>query len=422
MNRIVKKVLYYVRVQFVSPVSVTSGDGQVTDSDVLRDYEGIPFIAGSSLAGAFRDHLKLPSDRANIFGYTKDKRGRISRVYISDLSFDSKVKIVSRDGVALSEKKSAVTGAKYDMEAIDSGASGCFTMEVVIRGQDKEDKIQNQIHQILQGIENGEIRLGCKKTRGYGRMELKFVGVKEFTAENIEEYADAYVCDWSKLSDRKEECLKKAVCRKRSVDIQVPLKLRGGIGIRQYAVKKGEPDFVHLTANEKPVIPGTSFAGALRSRIGEFLRLLYPQEDEEAIKNRLEQLFGYVHGKKAHRSNIVISESVIKGAGKLTTTRTAVSRFEGSVKKGSLYTERVYVDGTLTLDIKLYETAAEEWELTLLLLALKDLQRGYLPVGGGASVGRGIFEADGPILIDGEPIEESSYLAADSVMQGEEKV
>lgn len=420
MNRVIKKVLYYVQIQFASPVSVTSGDGEITDNDVLRDYEDIPFIAGTSLAGAFRDYLQILPGEDHIFGYANGSQGKISRIYISDLCFCGEVKIVSRDGVALSDKKSAITGAKYDMEAIDSGASGYFIMELVIREQDEEEAVRNQVHQILHGIKNGEIRFGCKKTRGYGEMKLKSVCVKEFTVENMREYADAYVCDWNKLPDRKEECLKKTVSRKRSVDIEVPLRIRGGISIRQYAVKKGEPDFIHITANEKPVIPGTSFAGALRSRMKEILRLLNPQMDIQKTEEVMELLFGYVHDEKAHRSNIVISESVIEDARKLTSARTAVSRFESSAKRGSLYTERTYVDGTLILRMKLFETAAEKWAVGLLLLALKDMQRGYLPIGGETSIGRGIFEADGPILIDGEPVEEGVYFMGDSVMQREE--
>ncbi|MDO4324671.1 MAG: RAMP superfamily CRISPR-associated protein [bacterium] len=421
MNRVIKKVLYYVQIQFASPISVTSGDGQMTDNDVLRDYEGIPFVAGTSLAGAFRDYLQILPRKDSMFGYADGGQGKISRIYISDLRFCGEVKIVSRDGVALSDKKSAITGAKYDMETIDSGASGYFILELVIREQDEEEDIRNQVHQILHGIESGDIRLGCKKTRGYGEMRLKSVGVKEFTAENMREYADAYICDLDKLPDEKEkylkeEYLKEVVSRKQTVDIEVPLRIRGGISIRQYAVKKGEPDFVHITANEKPVIPGTSFAGALRSRVKEMLRLLKPEMDVQKVEEAVEGLFGYVHDEKAHRSNIIISESVIEHAHRLTTARTAVSRFENAVKKGSLYTERTYVDGTLTLRMKVLETT-EKWMIGLLLLALEDLQHGYLPIGGETSIGRGIFEADGPIRIDGEPAEEDVYFVGDSVMQ-----
>ena len=46
--------------------------------------------------------------------------------------------------------------------------------------------------------------------------------------------------------------------------------------------------------------------------------------------------------------------------------------------------------------------ADEKWILGLLLLAVKDLQNGLLAVGGQTAIGRGIFEKQGPIVIDGK--------------------
>ena len=57
MNGILKRKLLYVKVRFISPLNVSSGENEWTDSDVLRDYEGNPFVAGSSLAGAMRAYI-----------------------------------------------------------------------------------------------------------------------------------------------------------------------------------------------------------------------------------------------------------------------------------------------------------------------------------------------------------------------------
>ena len=54
MNAVLKRKVLYVQAQFESPVNVSSGENEVTDSDVLRDCNGTPFITGSSLAGAMR--------------------------------------------------------------------------------------------------------------------------------------------------------------------------------------------------------------------------------------------------------------------------------------------------------------------------------------------------------------------------------
>ena len=50
-----------------------------------------------------------------------------------------------------------------------------------------------------------------------------------------------------------------------------------------------------------------------------------------------------------------------------------------------------------------YENPADEkCILGLLILAIKDLQNGLMAVGGQTAIGRGIFEKQGPIVIDGK--------------------
>ena len=191
------------------------------------------------------------------------------------------------------------------------------------------------------------------------------------------------------------------------VHIEVPLKMKGGISIRQYAAKKNEPDFVQLTDHGKPVIPGSSFAGAIRHRIKEILEQLAENGTELPynVQKIIDISFGYVDGVKACASNIIISEAEIKGARPLTMMRTGVSRFESAVKDGALYKEKTYVDGELVLRLAVRKGIMpedEKWILGILLLALKDLQNGFLAVGGQTAIGRGLFEDNGAILIDGQ--------------------
>ena len=94
--------------------------------------------------------------------------------------------------------------------------------------------------------------------------------------------------------------------------------------------------------------------------------------------------------------------------------RTGVSRFESAVKNGALYKEKTYVDGEATINIQVRKAknpTDEKWILGLLMLTLKDLQNGLLAVGGQTSIGRGVFKANGPILINGEVEKEDDYIA-----------
>ena len=47
MSAILKRKVLYVRVQFVSPISVSSGEDEFTDSDLLRNFDEEIFIPGT---------------------------------------------------------------------------------------------------------------------------------------------------------------------------------------------------------------------------------------------------------------------------------------------------------------------------------------------------------------------------------------
>ena len=45
-------------------------------------------------------------------------------------------------------------------------------MELFIREQDREKELMSQLYQMLYGLHTQEVRLGCKKTRGYGELKI----------------------------------------------------------------------------------------------------------------------------------------------------------------------------------------------------------------------------------------------------------
>lgn len=408
-NRMIKRKVFYIQLKLISPLSVSSGEDEWTDSDVLRDGTGRPFVAGSSLAGAMRAYLQKEKHESCLMGYTgAHGDGKMSSLFVSDLNFRKYEFTSVRDGVALNDGKTAITGSKYEIEIIEAGAKGQFFMELTVREQDDEQKMDSEIASIFRGIQKGEIRLGCKKTRGFGEFRLTFVNCKTYTSENYLEYCQAYDRETDKNTDNELDVwLAKVSEKAKMVHIEVPLKMKGGISIRQYAAKKNEPDFVQLTDHGKPVIPGSSFAGAIRHRIKEILERLAENGTELPynVQKIIDISFGYVDGVKACASNIIISEAEIKGARPLTMMRTGVSRFESAVKDGALYKEKTYVDGELVLRLAIRKGVMpedEKWILGILLLALKDLQNGFLAVGGQTAIGRGLFENNGAILIDGQ--------------------
>ena len=422
MKSILNRKVLYVQVQLTSPLSVSSGENEWTDSDVLRDGNGEPFVTGSSLAGAMRAYLGIKKNEAGLMGYSgKDKNqediGQMSSLFISDLVFDDETVSGVRDGVALDINKTAKSQSKFDIEIIEARAKAHFYMELTVREGDDESEMEQEISNIFAGINAGEIRLGSKKTRGFGEFKILSVKSKNYGKENYLEYAKAYeLSTWENEQNRLEEWLKLANGSAKRIHIEVPLRMKGGISIRQYAARKGEPDYIHLTDHGVPVVSGSSLAGAIRHRIQNILGELKQGGTDipGTITDVIDIAFGYVDGTKACSSNIIIGETEIKNAKPLTMVRTGVSRFESAAKSGALYKEKTYVDGELTIKLQVRKSdnpADEKWILGMLLLALKDLQNGFLAVGGQTAIGRGVFEADGPILIDGEASKEDMYIA-----------
>ncbi|WP_456082527.1 RAMP superfamily CRISPR-associated protein [Mediterraneibacter sp.] len=428
MNGILKRTVLYVKVRFISPLNVSSGENEWTDSDVLRDHEGNPFVTGSSLAGAMRAYIEKEKTEQCLMGFSKpagrqnaSDSGKMSSLFISDLNFDKGVTYGVRDNVALSDAKTAISQSKFDMEILEAGAKGHFYLELVIRAEDRatgrEKEMEQELAKILQGIQAGEIRIGSKKTRGFGQFKIESIGEKNYTKDNYLEYADAYdEIRWRNCENVLKKWLDVNSWIPKMIQIEVPLRLKGGISIRQYAARKGEPDFTQLTDHGIPVVPGSSFTGAIRHRIKTILQelektgVILPKEHTEII----DIAFGYVDKKSACSSNIIINESEIKNAKELTMMRTGVSRLESAVKDGALYKEKTYVDGTLSLKAAVKKgkyPEDEKWIIGVLLLALKDLQNGFLAVGGQTAIGRGLFSADGPIRIDGKEGLEDTYIA-----------
>ena len=414
MNSVIKRIVYRVELLFVSPVNVSSGQEGMTDSDVLRDYDGKPFISGSSIAGAFRAYVQSKNNGNDIFGFANDEDGKMSPIFISDLKFDNKVINDIRDSVALDDNKITKEGAKFDFEVLQGNSKGYFYIELTIREKDNEELLVSALNEIFNGIHLKEIRLGSNKTRGYGIIDIDQIKKREFTKNNFLDYKDCYSEKaWNNEPKYKLDYSTKGhwMC------IEVPLRLKGGISIRKYAVRKGAPDFEHMTDHGSPVIPGTSIMGALRHRIKEIIKELDEYSSYGLYPNKMiDEMFGFVSGKDAHISGVIVDEMVIEGAKALEMTRTGISRFENSARNGALYKEKTYVDGVFTLRLSVCrENPNVEWIIGILLLAVKDLQNGFLAVGGQTSIGRGIFEANGPLTIDGEENKEDEYIASSIV-------
>ena len=60
-DNIVKRIYIHGSVKLVSPLIVGSGENDNTDTDILRDSKGEPYIPGTAIAGVFRNYSNKKS-------------------------------------------------------------------------------------------------------------------------------------------------------------------------------------------------------------------------------------------------------------------------------------------------------------------------------------------------------------------------
>ena len=426
-KRIIKKVFYAIDIELASPLNVSSGDSLDTDKDVITNGSGELFIPGTSIAGALRNNIDKDS-QIKVFGGEDNRKneekkegndknnntkGLMSSIYISDLYFDKDSIVITRDGIQLNDDKSV--NNKFDMQAIETGAQGVMYIYYVRREHDDID-YEAVIQSLILDIASGDIRFGSNKNRGFGQIKICNIYNKEFTTENVEEYIafDKRNKEDYGTPETFEQWSSEKKTESEYVTLSVPLGLTGGISIRKYSTRPGEADYEQITVskcdergNKIPVIPGTSWNGAIRSDMKRIIIDLLGGDKKQA-NNIINRWFGYIKENKpkeseidALQSMISIQESEIIDSISMNVTRNKINRFDASTINGALYTERASFGGRTNLVLKVRKENDRHYEACIgaLLLVLKDIGNGYQNIGGLGAIGRGIFEADGEIII-----------------------
>ncbi|WP_168735397.1 RAMP superfamily CRISPR-associated protein [Cohnella fermenti] len=445
-NPIIKRFYLSIEGTLVSPLTAGSGLDEETDNDLVLDAEGRPYLPGSSIAGAFRHYLLASFDHEEeikaLFGTDGGYRSRLYcnhvRFTASEAGSGNAAAISRRDGVKLDRFKTAVDQARYTVQTIDSGTACRIRLEWLVRENDRgrEEVEEALICALIDALAEGTLTLGAKANRGYGRLRVESVRLKSFRhiGTGGQESSMAWLdWDWDRFDkqliwERGHSVLRSNSGRQALERLTIWHELRVKLGvaqtlmIREYIVDSVKEDYGQLLGEldgmRQAVIPGTSWAGAIRRQLtflleeilastelaAEAMRELFgPRSDEEQWGNTLQSLTA---------SRLRVEESIVTGGVSLPTTRTAIDRFTGGVVSGALFTTRPWAGGTTELIIRWRESAlptlAEpscEAICGLLIWAIRDMENGLLSIGGESGIGRGILSRQGPILLDREPLD-----------------
>lgn len=441
-GKTVMKIKKYYRIIFklTSPLSVGSGESNITDSDIILDSRGVPYIPGTALAGVYRT-LFEEACANRYFGVDLTE----SKVVVYDATIrDPKNRVITtRDMVALDEYKVSIDGAKFDFQVLEPG------VEFVTYVEQNMDCMEEQymLNEIACAWQKKKIQLGAKTGRGYGHTEVIELAECSYDLTGKEQ-RDAWLDfnmygeDGWKTCDM-PECLSTSVQlqevydaqgieikEKEELVIELELKQRGGISIRQYSTNVGEEDYKQMARSDKdetPFIPGTTWAGAFRAQMGKL--------DASFAKHTVltELIFGNVKGNQSgngQKTRITFSESELKGGRWEKFTRNSINRFSNGTVDKALYTEKAYFDGVTTLqigcDISKLDKAIVKGLGAVISGAILDLDKGYMAVGGLTSVGHGLFQVL-EVSVNGKKIgynelsEEERFSALKSAIYGEEE-
>lgn len=391
-----KRIYYYIEVENISPIHVGNGENNFTDLDLIRDKNNQFFIPGTSLAGSIIHQLNKQEQRLLEIKIDQDQDiTKQSPLFISDALMKEETSIEVRDGIKLNKEKITENTGKYDYEIIPVGQHFVFRMEITQRGTQSYDEIMNKI---FMSIQNQDIKVGYKTTRGLGRLKIIKLGQRIFDENNYNEYFE-----FDRFNYQHYHSLE--ITEKSSdkyTKIEVSLHQNGGISIRTYNTMKDKVDYEHIHSAGKPIIPATSWNGLLRNTIDNYIHQLNLDID-------IDEIFG-TDKPKPKKSKIFIDESQIEDGFDKEIVRNRINPFHGGTVQGALYNERTHYNGQTKLVISIDNDIKElGMIIKLLILFLKDLDNGFIALGGQTSIGRGLFKIE-DIKINNANVHWDQYL------------
>jgi len=408
-RNIYKRIIVKGMLILDTPTCLGSGNSDsLTDLALLRDSvdEDKALLTGASIAGALRNYLH---------------------------EYDPSLGLATLLFGANRQDDQGDQSAKYDFELLSAGTQFPLFFELLIekKYQDlqKQSEYENNLKQglaiALSGFEKGEIAIGMKKRRGFGRCKVENWQVWEFDLRNSQhrlawltfdrELGNEYTVAET-LKEGKIEHIFGAVSgdQRDRFTISAKFSLVGSMLIRSgQSLQKDKdgkysksPDAVHLKSNRsdksESIISGTSLAGVLRHRAVRIVKTLNPNivipEGKDRQPEIIEKIFGFVAEDekrkdvlKAQASRLIVEEKVIEKPTELVQPRIAINRFTGGAMHGALFDAQPVFSGEVELKLELWNPKDKdnEYKIGLLLLLLKDLWTGDLPIGSESSIGRG---------------------------------
>lgn len=407
-NLYTRVIKYVISAECSEPFYTGTEDGKI-GTVLSHPVKGIPFIQASSIAGALRDSLSYDERiQKELFGSADPEEdnqnalGTNSRVYFSDGFFvDSSLytelrprvridKISGTCQIAELKGKDKKSGQKFEMELIAAGSQ--FEFSAYLFEADKN--LTEPLEDALGRLHVGDIQFGGQKNNGCGY--IKLISVKK-AIYDMEDKKDRilWIDESKEMTDILPYLMKPENRSEDRIRFELSGRTEGGILVKTIAVTdfgENEPDSANIrNIKHQYILPASSIKGVIRGQIEKIVAYRGMQPFV------IQSLFGTGPDgeNQGIQGKVRFLDSVIGESGDnecvIPQSRIHIDKFTGGVMYGSLFSEKpAYGKITICFDIQ----DGNGKEKGLLLMALRDIGMGLIPLGSGSSIGRGYINGE----------------------------
>jgi len=414
----------HIVIEAKTPLNIGSSESSFfKDAPVQKDWNGLPMILGTSIAGVLR--REFDGNVNEVFGKENGSRVIFSNALLLDenMKVNEKLllekssflksfeKLPIREHTAISHRGITKDKSKFDEEVVYKGARFKFSITI-------EDNLES-FEKILDSLYNQTFRLGGGTTKGYG--DIKVVEITTYSFTN-EEYIDFQNSLNTTLNDNYTPKIKKELTtytlRLTPDDFYI---FGSGFGDNDADMTAVTEDVIVWSDNKpyfkenKLVIPASSIKGAISHRVAYYYNKEnnifadtmgskefdnYQEEKNPAVMD----IFG--HKKElvdnielGQKGKLLISDCFKSSYETKIFDHVAIDRFISGAREGALFQEKVVHSDEFEITITLREKIKYQ---DIFEKTLKDICDGLLPLGGMTTKGYGVF--GGKCYRDGEEI------------------
>ncbi|MGQ9558584.1 MAG: RAMP superfamily CRISPR-associated protein [Desulfurispora sp.] len=437
------------QLQLKTPLFIGSGTADTTcDLPVLKDGQGCPYIPGTSLAGALKNHFaqhiclteQQHLEQSHYFWgketppeHPEGEHTWQSALLVQDalLLPHEKATITRRDGIKINPMTGIVQDKfKYDFEIIEPGALFQLHLEVTLRQAFCRRFFRAVLAWLADQLAQGAILLGGMSRVGFGQCWLINGRLYEYDFQRREHVIDWLsnrtapdegMLIWAQGEKTATQTLGEKIVLLESrpgpavFQLKAQMRLKTSLLFGHYpdsSLRNDQPildiapDKVPVKCAGQNILPGTALRGALRNRAERIVRTL---GGNPSIL--LDELFGRVEKKAApsgkphkeftnptkQKGKLRVGESILDSRYFINEIqmRISIDRFTGGALAGRLFDSMplwpLDQSGNALLELQMEIVEYAPWQIGLILLLLKDLWTGDLPLGGEKAIGRGVL-------------------------------